>query len=110
MRVKLDSKLKVLRVSKFYILNLGSFLYVTQISIKEVFKTMYTLLFTYLWLCWVFIGGYGLFLVVVSRGLLFVVAQLKYGMWRLPRHGIKPVSTTLAGRSLTSGPLQRSSI
>ena len=32
----------MLRVSKFYTLNLGSFLYVTQISIKEVFKTVYS--------------------------------------------------------------------
>lgn len=37
-RVKWESQLKVLRVIKFYTLNLGSFLYVIQISVKEVLK------------------------------------------------------------------------
>lgn len=70
---------------------------------------MYILLFIYLWLYFrVFTAGYGLFLVLRrSRGLLFVVEHglsCPAACGDFLDTGIKPVSTTLAGRSLISGP------
>ena len=35
-------------------------------------------------------------------------AQLPHGMWDLPRPGIEPVASALAGRFLTTGPLGKS--
>ena len=98
----------MVRVIKFYTLNLGSFLYVTQISKR--FLKIY--IFFYLSLvvlglhCWIWaVSSCGEQGATLCCG---AWAQLPRGMWRLPRHGVKPVSTTLAGRS--SGPLQRFSI
>ena len=86
----------------------------------------------YFWLCWVFVSVRGLSLVVargghsssrcaglsLSRPLLLAEhrlqtrrlsscgsrAQLLRGMWDLPRPGLKPVSTALAGRFSTTAP------
>ena len=95
-------------------------------------------LFIYLWLCWVFVPVRGLSLVAASGGHspswcagLFTIAaslvaehrlqtrrlsscgsraQLLRGMWDLPRPGLEPVSSALAGRFSTTAPPGESAV
>ena len=96
-------------------------------SFLKTFKCIY--IFTYFWLCWVFIAMRGLSLLVANGGyspvallgLLIAVASLValgcmgfsscstqallvQGMWTLPGPGIEPASPALADRFLTTGP------
>ena len=78
--------------------------------------------FIYFWSCWVFVAACGLLVVLVSLvanhrlrmcGLTSfcghklsagTLAWLPYGSWNPPTPGIEPMSPTLAGRFLTTGP------
>ena len=93
---------------------------------------LFIYLFYYLWLCWVFVSVLGLSLVCGKQGPLLIAvrrpltiaaslvaehrlqtrrlrscgsrAQLLHGMWDLPRPGLEPVSSALAGRLSTTAP------
>ena len=100
-------------------------------TVCSIFFLNFIYLFIYFWLCWVFVSVRGLSLVVASRGhsssrcvglslsrplvaehrlqscrlsSCGSRAQLLHGMWDLPRPGLEPVSSALAGRFSTTAP------